>query len=92
MRPDIDLELAVELFCGDFYYRYLAAVVGGSSSTGSTESDKQRVAIESETVDLRPREYDVITVLISHQSEALSPEQLIDLAACTTGVGWLRTG
>ena len=34
----------------------------------------------------------VLVVLISHQGEALSPEQLIDLAAEPTGVGWLATG
>jgi DNA-binding response OmpR family regulator len=43
--------------------------------------DKQRMAIEGKTVHLRPRDYDVLIVLISHQGEALSPEQLIDLAA-----------
>ena len=39
------------------------------------------MAILGETVDLRPRDYDVLTVLISHRGQALSPEQLIDLAA-----------
>ncbi len=42
---------------------------------------QRRVAIEGKTVDLRPRDYDVLTVLISNRGQALSPEQLIDLAA-----------
>jgi DNA-binding response OmpR family regulator len=42
--------------------------------------DKRRVAVDGKTVDLRPRDFDVLTVLISHRGQALSSEQLIDLA------------
>lgn len=42
--------------------------------------DKRRVAIEGKTVDMRSREYDVLAVLVRHQGQAHSPEQLIDLA------------
>ena len=45
------------------------------------DSDKKRVAIEGKNVALRSRDYEVLVVLISHQGEALSPEQLTDLAA-----------
>ncbi len=42
--------------------------------------DKRQVAMDGNPVDLRPRDYDVLTALISHRGQALSPEQLIDLA------------
>ena len=43
--------------------------------------EKRQVATEGKTVDLRPRDYDLLTVLISHRGQALGPEQLIELAS-----------
>jgi len=43
--------------------------------------DKRQVLIEGKTDDLCSADYDVLTILISHRGQALSPERLIDLAA-----------
>jgi DNA-binding response OmpR family regulator len=40
--------------------------------------DERLVSIGCQTIDLRPRDYDVPTVLINHRGEVLCLEQLID--------------
>jgi DNA-binding response OmpR family regulator len=42
--------------------------------------DKRQVSIAGKTVNLRPRDYDVLRVLVTHRGQPLSPEQLADLA------------
>lgn len=42
--------------------------------------DKRQVSIQGKTVYLRPRDYDVLRVLVAHRDQTLSPEQLADLA------------